>query len=300
MAIKRILLIDSSAVLHAVKFGGPKKLKTKEKSTFVIFGFLMKLRFLMNKTYADVVVFAGDTKRQDSLRKKKYSSYKEGREANKTSEQIELDKIAMPQFGEVLDIVLPMLGYKNIFKFKGYEADDVIGVICKKYKKLDIIIVTSDKDMYQLLTDNVAMLHPTTHQFFTKKDFIAKYGIKPKMWKKVKSIGGCSSDAVKGVKIPMGPKSKKQMHVAEKGALNYVLGETNPTSKAHMAIESEEGQKQIKRNKKLVVLPFKGTPDCEIVKDELTKHKIKKVAKTYGFKSIKSDINNWVRVLRSW
>ncbi len=288
--IKRILLIDSSSVLHAVKFGGPKKLKTKDKSTFVIFGFLMKLRYLMKRTYADVVVFAGDTLRSDSLRKKRYSIYKDGRDdSNKTPEQLELDRIALPQFNEVLDTVLPKLGYNNIFKFKGYEADDVIGKICKTYPHIEIVIVTSDKDMYQLLTDNVCMMHPSSHQYFTKKQFVEKYGIQPKMWKRVKCMAGCDSDNVKG--IP---------GIGELTALRYIKGDLPHHHKTYKNLTSREGKDIINRNKPLVILPYRSTPDCKVQRDALTKKSIKKVAKRYGFRSIISDLENWGRALRAW
>ena len=272
---KRILLIDCSAVLHAVKFGAPKKLKSGEKSTFVIFGFLQKLRYLQRRTYSDVIVFAGDSLRSDSLRKKWYSIYKDGRDdAKKTPEQIELDRIAMPQFNEVLEDVLPGLGYNNIFRFKGFEADDIIAKVCKKYKKAEIVIVTSDKDMYQLLTDNVCIMHPSTHTFFTKKDFRTKYELHPKMWKRVKSMAGCDSDNVKG--IP---------GIGEKTVLQYLKGELPTHYKKYKDIKSKEGKKITDRNKKLVIIPYKGTPDIMIEEDRVTGDKIKKVAKKYNKKN---------------
>lgn len=294
---RRILLIDSSSVLHAVKFGGPKKLKTKEKSTYIIFGFLMKLRAMMKRTYADTVVFACDTAREDSLRKKRYPTYKEGRDdSKKTPEQLELDAIAFPQFNEVIEKVVPELGYNNVFKFKGFEADDVIGKICKKYKLADIIIVTSDHDMYQLLTDNVCIMHPSTSQYFTKKMFVEKYGIEPKMWKRVKCMAGCDSDNVAG--IP---------GVGELTALRFIRGELpefcacgKKRTKVYEKLTSREGKDIINRNKHLVILPFRNTPECIIEDDKVTGKKIKKVAKVYGFKSIKSDISGWKRALRAW
>lgn len=294
---KRILLIDTSSVLHAVKFGGPKKLKTKEKSTFIIFGFMMKLRALMKRTYSDTVVFACDSKREDSLRKKRYPDYKGNRnKADKTEEQIALDKIALPQFDEVVEDVVPALGYSNVFKFKGFEADDIIGKVCKKYKLAEIVIVTSDHDMYQLLTDKVCILHPSTNQYFTKKMFVEKYGIQPKMWKRVKCMAGCDSDNVAGVP-----------GIGELTALKYIKGELNEfcacgkkRTKAFEKLTSRDGLDIINRNKHLVILPFKNTPECKVTEDKVTKKKIKKVAKTYGFKSIKSDLDGWGRALRAW
>ena len=295
--IQRTLLLDVNAVLHSVKFSlGKHRLSHNEKPTFVIYGFLLKLQFLLRKTRANVVVYATDSK--TSKRKEIYSTYKEKRTKNKTKEQIALDKIALPQFDEIIDYVVPALGYRNVFGTDGLEADDVIGRICKSYKDDEIIICTSDKDMYQLLNDTVCIIDARKNTYYAEKDFIRDYGIAPKMWKRVKAIGGCSSDEVKGVPIFQPDPTKKQMHVAEKGALNFLKGDMGKTTRAYQSIISKEGIKVIQRNKKLVILPFKGTPNYAIRPDHPKERGLEKVCEKYGFKSILNDMKTWKEVLR--
>jgi len=293
----RVLIIDLLAVLHAVKFSlGKHRLSNKDKPTFVIYGFLLKLNFLLRKTKASVVVYALDS--DTSKRKKIYSVYKEKRKQNRTDKQIELDNLALPQFKEISGHVIPKLGYRNVFGAEGFEADDVIGRVCKDYKDEQIAICSSDHDMYQLLTNNVCMINAKTNNWYTINHFINEYGIKPNMWKRVKAIGGCSSDGVKGVPIPQPDPTKKQMHVAEKGALNYIKGETASTTKAHQAIESREGKDVINRNKSLVILPFRGTPKFTIRPDHPKELGLRHICEEYGFKSITNDIERWKKILR--
>ena len=70
MKRKRILLVDTSSILHAVKHSGIAQLKNRDKPTYIMFGFLLKLQQLMQKTKANVVVFACDSLPEDSVRKK--------------------------------------------------------------------------------------------------------------------------------------------------------------------------------------------------------------------------------------
>lgn len=191
--MNRILIIDLLSVLHTIKFSlGKNRLSENDKHTFIIYGFLFKLNFLLKKTKASQVVFALDSKhRETSKRKKLYPEYKEKRNQNQNEKQIELDNLATPQFQKIIEYVLPTIGYKNLFGSEGYEADDSIGVICKKYTKKQIVICTTDHDMYQLLTENVCILNAKSNQWYTITDFEKEFGIAPKMWKRVKAIGGC-------------------------------------------------------------------------------------------------------------
>lgn len=292
----RILVIDFKAVGHSIKFGMMNtKLSAKEKPTFLIYGFLLKLNFLMRKTKSNMIVYALDSKH--SKRRHIYASYKENRQ-NKTQQQIDLDELAYPQFDALEKYVFLEIGYRNIFGVKGFEADDIIASFCKTHKNHQIIICTSDQDLYQLLTNNVCIINTKTNKYYTKTYFENEYGIKPEEWKHVKSIGGCSSDNVKGVPIPQTDITKKQLHVAEKGALNYIKGEMKPTTKAHKAITSFEGQQVVKRNLKLVTLPFNGTPEIKIRPEYLTREGLLNVAKKFEFSSIIKDINSWSHILK--
>lgn len=285
----RILLIDTSSVLHAAKYGISNPLKHKDKDKFIIYGFLLKLQMLMRNVNPTLTVFANDTRLKDSFRKKIYPAYKEKRHENKTPEDIKLEELVYPQFEIVKEYIIPSLGFRNNYSEKGLEADDIIGSVCKSYCTDEIVIVTTDKDMYQLLSSTTCIYNPQKNRYYTLKDFRNEYDIEPKMWKRVKAISGCASDNVTGVP-----------GVGEKGVLQYLKGRLPMHYKKYQDIESRTGKDIINRNKKLVILPHRRTPKYKLKPDHVNKKALLKIAKEFKFKSIEKSINNWAKVLKAY
>jgi len=94
----------------------------------------------------------------------------------------------------------------QLYQEQGVEADDIIAKIVKaaRKKSYQCVIVSSDKDMYQLLPDDeqdksVYIYSPQKAEWFDAKNFIDKYGIKPSQYKYVKSLMGDASDNIQGV-----------------------------------------------------------------------------------------------------
>jgi len=294
----RILIIDTSALLHAAKHSvGKAKLSHNDQYTFVIFGFLFRLRNLVQKTYADRIVFAYDS--ASSLRKELiYSEYKSNRDDSKKSDKDkQLDAIARPQF-KIVKKIISYIGYKNTFEAEGYEADDIIASVVKSNKNSEIVICTSDEDMYQLISPTCMIIKPRDYRWYGLKEFRQEYGIEPLMWKRVKVYGGCSTDAVPGLPIPSDDKAKKVRHIGEGLALNYIKAKINPETKTYKAFFGPEAKRIVNRNKSLVILPFRGTPEFSILSDSLSKERFIQVCKEYGFKSILQDIKDFCTVLK--
>jgi len=276
-----LMVVDVSAVCHAAKHAlGKTKLSHDDKPTFVIYGFLHKLLYLYTRLHPKIVVFACDSK--TSLRKEVFPAYKEKRSntSDKTEEERELDRIAIKQFKEIRKSVLPAMGYTNIFLTKGLEGDDVMASLCQSYAHLSIVLVTRDRDMYQLLTPSVSIFDPQTKKLFTSNDFISTFGITPAQWVHVKQIAGCSTDEVPGVK-----------GVKEKTAIKYLLGTLKPHTLAYKAIE--ESRELAKFNKQLVKLPFKGTPQYQILPYRIKRQDVRDMCTEYGFNSIIEELHVW-------
>ena len=80
------------------------------------------------------------------------------------------------------------------------EADDVIGYMCKKiYPDQDKIILSSDKDFYQLLDDKTKIYRPGKRVFVNEQDVISEYNISPKNFCVAKAFCGDNSDNINGV-----------------------------------------------------------------------------------------------------
>ena len=193
-------------------------------------------------------MFAWDSRKRK--RCKIFPAYKKKRIIEKSEDDIVLDKIAYPQFSTLRRIILPEIGFKNNFICTGYEGDDIIAKVVLDdgflfCPECDIIIVTRDSDMWQLISDRVSIFDPQTKKMKTLKSFKKEYGIEPYQWAEVKAIGGCKGDEVPGVK-----------GVAVGYAIQYLKGTLNDKGKLYGRIVSNP--KLIARNRQLVKLPFSG------------------------------------------
>ena len=148
--------------------------------------------------------------------------------------------------------VLPSMGFRNNYIKPEYEADDLLGHWVKRLSKYsyDLIMVTTDADMYQCLND-CRIWFPTKQKYFTKKDMIKKYnGTTPDQWPLAKAIGGCQGDGVEGIQGISDPKNpKSKVH-------KYLRGELNKGIILER-IESSEGKQIVNRNLPLVTVPYR-------------------------------------------
>lgn len=157
---------------------------------------------------------------------------------------------------------LHRMGFSNVFRRPGYEADDVMAAVVRGLPEGDrVVLVTSDRDVYQLLGRSCAVFHPVaahvaeTQPLFTARTFKKIHGIKPAAWVTVKCVAGCPADAVPGVD-----------GVGEKTAAAWLRGETVSKSRAK-AIDAFVASPDYHRNQKLVRLPFRGLDPIPVTPD---------------------------------
>ena len=283
----RLLIVDTSALLHQSRFAlSAVEMTANGEDTAVIYAFLIKLKYILNAVWPQNVVFAIDSR--TSLRKEIFPEYK-ARRREKTEKQLEFDQKTYPQFDIVINEVLPTIGYTNIFEQEGYEADDIIASICRDYyKKYEIVIASNDNDLYQLLRPNIVIYNIAKNSYFTYLNYKKKYEIPVKYWKRVKVYGGCSSDGVPGIRIP-----DSTRNVGEKTAIKYLKGEIPEHYKVYKAFKHPMNKPIIKRNKKLVILPFKGVNSFDIKLTRLDRDGLVSVCKKYEFNSILRTIREW-------
>jgi len=270
----KILVIDSNYLCYRTHFvRSTRNLSFEGVATGCIYGFLRDVLSLMTTYRPDRIAFCFDV--GQNIRKLKDPGYKASRGVlrnKQTPEQKKQYKQLQKQITKLREKILPNCGFRNVFWQEGYEADDLIASITKAASPDDeVTIVSGDHDLFQLLTDNVRQW--TCKQLVTISSFHLQHGIDPCDWAHCKAIAGCSSDDVVGI-----------AGVGEKTAAAYLRGELADTSKAVQKIL--EGQNRIKKNMKLVKLPYKGTRSCELVIDKVKKTKWRKVTKRYGMKSI--------------
>lgn len=169
------------------------------RKTAAMFGVLRDIHKFQDIHEAERVAFAFDS--NDSHRKKLYPQYKADHTSEGKSELYRQIRILRTE-------ILPRIGFKNVFCFKGYEADDIIGSICRWHDSNDtpslpndyeFIIVSSDCDLYQLLRPKVSIWNPAIKRLLTYDWLKHEYGIQPFHWPLVKAIVG-GKDNIPGVK----------------------------------------------------------------------------------------------------
>lgn len=103
--------------------------------------------------------------------------------------------------------MLQSLGCHCITK-EGFEADDILATLASwaKNRHLNAVIVSPDKDMYQLVTNGVHVMHPKTKNITGVDEVVEKFGVPPHRFTDYQALAGDASDNIPGVK-GVGPKT---------------------------------------------------------------------------------------------
>ena len=195
--MKKAVLLDVSAIMYRAYFAN-MNFRTKNEPTGAVYGFINTLLSIINEFKPDYMAAAFDVKRSSLKRTEIYGDYKSNRQSAPE------DLISqIPRIEEVLDAF-----NINRYKIDGYEADDVLGSLAKKLAKQDIevIIVTGDKDLSQLVEKNitVALLGKGTEGekfgILKNSDDVVNYlGVIPEKIPDLFGLIGDKSDGIPGV-----------------------------------------------------------------------------------------------------
>lgn len=234
------------------------QLRHGDEVTGVIYGVLRECFALQDRFGAYSVVPTFD--HPESRRRELYPAYKESRRLRKlTDDEDEMFRSMQAQIKRLRADIFPRLGYSNVLYQRGCEADDLIAACCHGLPDDDeAVIVTGDKDMLQLLTDNVRVYHPISQKLVTRRAFRKEWRLGPAKWAEIKAVAGCSTDDIPGVD-----------KVAEKTAAKFFRKELPRTHKTYKAITDFVGTADHRRNLALVTLPLAGTEPVELKPDDI-------------------------------
>lgn len=272
-----LLVLDCHYLCHRA-FHVHKNLEWNGVASGVVFGFLKTILTLKKEFQTDRIAFCFEGR--NLLRKKIYPEYKAKRVREYSPEETEARGDLHRQIQKLAKDYLPRIGFRNIFQYDGYESDDVMAQICLHLASIgsprQIILVTSDSDMYQCLSDTVSIYDPVKQTIRDDHWFRAKYGIRPFKWAFVKSLCGCKTDNVSG--IGGVGEMTAVMLVKERLGRKQRMGLT----KTQLAVAA--------RNSRLVELPFENCPIPRIVPDEISEKGWHKVCKQLGMDSIRHQL----------
>ncbi|RZV40556.1 MAG: DNA polymerase I [Candidatus Acidulodesulfobacterium acidiphilum] len=185
-----LFLIDSSSYFYRAFYALPPLTNSKGKPTGAALGYTRMLMKLIKE--ADIKYGACLFDSEESFRKQSYEAYKANRKG--------MPEDLVSQVDYLTDISY-LLGFET-FKLNGYEADDLIARTVKNFEGGDasICIVSSDKDLKQLLSDKVFMYDALKNKIITKNIFEEENGIKPEEYRYVLALMGDASDNIPGIK----------------------------------------------------------------------------------------------------
>lgn len=191
--MKKLLIIDTFNFLHRAYHAIPSTFRSADgQPTNAIYGFTSMVINVLDQIKPDYMVAALDG-REPTFRVVDFTAYK----AHRKPMEPDLES----QIPAVFDII-DSFGIKKIL-VEGYEADDVIGTVATKFKgKVDIIIVSNDKDLWQLAGNGITIMVPGKKgaiEWMGEKEVDAKLGFEADKVADYKGLRGDPSDNIPGV-----------------------------------------------------------------------------------------------------
>ncbi|MBR3897804.1 MAG: DNA polymerase I [Bacilli bacterium] len=195
--MKKIILVDGNNLLfrsyYATAYNGNFMNNSKGFPTNAIFGFVNMMNKIIREEKPEYIIAAFD--KGKTFRHEEYEEYKDGRVA--TPEEL---KKQFPKAKEILGA----MGIKY-YEIDNYEADDIIGTFseyCNKEEEYIGTIISSDKDLLQLITKDVdiKLLKQKNYIRYNEESFKKEWGIDPINIIDLKALMGDPSDNIPGVK----------------------------------------------------------------------------------------------------
>ena len=206
--MKKIVLVDGNNLLfrsyYATLYTGNIMRNKDGFPTNGVYGFVNMINKIVNDEKPEYMMVAFDIGK--TFRHEKYERYKDGRK--ETPDDL---KVQFP----IAKKILAAMGIKYL-ECAGYEADDIIGTVsmwCEKDPEYEALIVSSDKDLLQLISDEttVKLLKTKDYIMMDRKTFNETYGFEPIHMIDLKALMGDASDNIPGVR-----------GIGEKGAIKLV------------------------------------------------------------------------------
>ncbi len=283
---KKVCLVDGSGYIFRAFYALPSMTNPQGVPVNAVYGFTNMFMKLTSQIKCDYSLVLFDAKRQN-FRNNIFPDYKGTRK--------EIPEELIPQFELIRNAVTAL--NLNYLEMEGYEADDLIATYTEEALKkgYEVVVVSADKDLMQLIRPGVELFDPMKDKFFTPEDVKEKFGVLPDKVIDVQALSGDSIDNVPGVP-GIGPKTAAEL-VNQFGSLEGVLEHAaeikqNKRRETLLAnIENARISKQLVELKKDV--PVEHPLEEYVCRSpELTT--LLHFVELHEFKSLKNRVEKWV------
>ena len=197
MSEEKLLLVDGSSYLYRAYHALPDLTSPSGQPTGAIYGVLTMLQKLIKEEQPDYLAVIFD-RPEKTFRHELFPEYK----ANRQTTPEDLISQIEPLYRAIKDLGLPLISQA------GVEADDIIGTlaIAAEQKQINVLIATGDKDMAQLVSNNILMIDGMKDARLGPLEVKEKFGIGPELIIDYLTLAGDASDNIPGVE-KVGPKT---------------------------------------------------------------------------------------------
>jgi len=287
---KRLFLIDGSALAYRSYFAFIRNplINSKGENTSAVFGFTNSIMKILKDENPDYIAVVFDTK-APTFRHEIFKDYKSTRAKMPEEMSDQLPRIREAAEG----MNLPIL------EVEGFEADDLMGTLAKraKTKKLEVVLVTGDKDFLQLVDEDIKVLNPKRGgeepELLDKKGVEEKFGVPPEKVIEVLALMGDTSDNVPG--IPgIGEKTALEL-IREFGDTESVLANADKVKRKNIRKNLKEHTDLARLSKRLVTIDTNVPFELDLKKlkrEDFDLSKLKELFKELEFTKLLQEISS--------
>jgi DNA polymerase-1 len=207
-----LYIVDGSNYIFRAFYAITNLSNSKGFPTNAIYGFTTMLMKLLRDRKPDYIAVAFDMK-GPTFRHEAFEEYKANRQP--------MPEALQPQIPLIKDVVR---GFSiAVLEKQGVEADDVIGTLARRYagQGLNVVIVSGDKDMMQLVSDNITMVDTMKDKTYDRAAVRERFGVEPEQVAEILGLMGDVSDNIPGVP-GIGPKGAQRL-IEQFGTIDAIL-----------------------------------------------------------------------------
>ncbi|QDU94785.1 DNA polymerase I [Lignipirellula cremea] len=240
---RTVYVIDSHSLIYQVFHALPPMSSPSGQPVGAVNGFTRDVLDLLENHKPDFLICAFDHS-DDTFRHEFYPEYKGTRDP--------MPDDLRPQIGEIRKLLMAM--DVAILDLPRYEADDLLATIADRTEKLGgtCVVVSSDKDCRQLISDRVKIYNIRKNQFYDADALLKDWGVRPDQVVDFQALVGDSVDNVPGIAL-IGPKIAKEL-LEKYDTLDGVLDHASEVSGAKRRENLMNGRQAAEMSRRLVEL----------------------------------------------